>query len=65
MIRRIFTEEEVFDLELKAHGRVQFELGRSAERKRIIALLDKLRDSEYAEVMDHNQLIALIEEEAT
>jgi gamma-glutamylcysteine synthetase len=65
MIRRIFTEEEVFDLELKAHGRVQYELGRSAERERIIELLDKLRDSEYAEVMDHNQLIALIEEEVT
>ena len=63
MIRRIFTEEEVFDLELKAHGQVQYDLGRSAERERIIALLDKLRDSEYAEVMDHDQLILLIKEE--
>jgi hypothetical protein len=36
MIRRIFTEEEVFDLELKAHGQVQYDLGRSAERERII-----------------------------
>jgi hypothetical protein len=63
MIRRIFTEEEVFDLELKAHGRVQYDLGRSDEHERIIALLDKLRDSEYAEVMDHDQLISLIKEE--
>jgi hypothetical protein len=39
MIRRIFTEEEVFDLELKAHGRVQYDLGGSAERERIITLI--------------------------
>jgi len=63
MIRRIFTEEEVFDLELKAHGQVQHDLGRSAERERIIALLDKLRDSEYSEVMTHDDLVALIKEE--
>lgn len=39
MIRRIFTEEEVFDLELKAHGQVQYDLGRSDERERIITLI--------------------------
>lgn len=44
MIRRIFTEEEVFDLELKAHGRVQYDLGRSDERLHIIALLEEYLD---------------------
>ena len=63
MIRRIFTEEEVFDLELKAHGRVQFELGRSAERKRIIALLEGADIYERPVVLDRDQLISLIEGE--
>jgi hypothetical protein len=40
MTKRIFTEEEVFELELKANGRVQYDLGRSAERERILALLE-------------------------
>jgi hypothetical protein len=44
MIRRIFTEEEVFDLELKAHGQVQYDLGLSAERLHIIALLEEYFD---------------------
>jgi hypothetical protein len=60
MIRRIFTEEEVFDLELKAHGQVQYDLGRSDERERIIALIESSkvgghRDAEY--------LVALIKGE--
>ena len=39
MIRRIVQEEEeVFDLELKAHGNVQRDLGRSAERERVLRL---------------------------
>jgi hypothetical protein len=59
MIRRIFTEEEVFDLELKAHGRVQFELGRSAERKRIIALIESKDEWHYA-FSDVSDIIALI-----
>jgi hypothetical protein len=33
------------------------------ERERIIALLDKLRDSEYAEVMTHDDIVALIKGE--
>lgn len=62
MIRRIFTEEEVFDLELKAHGRVQYDLGRSDERERIIALLKTLiGDSEAAIYVD--EFIALIKGE--
>jgi hypothetical protein len=39
MIRRIFQEEEVFNIELKAHG-AGSELGRSAERRRIIDLME-------------------------
>jgi hypothetical protein len=34
--------------------------GAQQERERIIALLEKLRDSEYAEVMTHDDLVALI-----
>jgi DNA polymerase III alpha subunit len=37
--------------------------GAQQERKRIIAMLEKLRDSEYAEVMTHDDLIALIKGE--
>jgi hypothetical protein len=46
-----FKNEEEFDLYVK---------GAWDERARILALLEKLRDSEYAEVMTHDDLIALI-----
>jgi hypothetical protein len=59
MIRRIFTEEEVFELELKAHGRVQYDLGRSAERERIIALIEAKDEWHYA-FSDVSDIIALI-----
>jgi hypothetical protein len=59
MIRRIFTEEEVFDLELKAHGRVQYDLGCSAERERIIALIEAKDEWHYA-FSDVSDIIALI-----
>ena len=62
MIRRIFTEEEVFDLELKAHGRVQYDLGRSAERERIIALIEAKDEWHYA-FSDVSDIIALIKGE--
>jgi hypothetical protein len=32
------------------------------ERRRIIAILEKLRDSEYAEVMSHEDVIHLIKD---
>jgi hypothetical protein len=34
--------------------------GTRKERERIISLLEKLRDSEYAEVMTHDDLVKLI-----
>lgn len=34
--------------------------GTRKERERIIALLEKLRDSEYTEVMTHDDLVKLI-----
>ena len=37
--------------------------GTRRERERIIKLLEKLRDSEYAEVMTHDDLVALIKGE--
>jgi hypothetical protein len=37
-----------------------FKNGVSAERERIVELLTKLRDSEYAEVMTHDDVINLI-----
>lgn len=40
MSRRTFTEEEVFNLELKAHN-AGAESGRNDERRRIIALLEQ------------------------
>jgi len=59
MIRRIFTEEEVFDLELKAHGRVQYDLGRNAERERILAIIEAKDEWHYA-FSDVSDIIALI-----
>jgi hypothetical protein len=61
MIRRIFQEEEVFNLELKAHN-AGAENGRSAERRRILALL-----SDDAEIWNSENLqadlVALIKKE--
>jgi hypothetical protein len=37
-----------------------FKNGVSGERERIVGLLTKLRDSEYAEVMTHDDVIKLI-----
>ena len=56
MIRRIFTEEEVFDLELKAHGQVQYDLGRSDERESIIAMLEGLRERYNLGSMNLNEI---------
>jgi hypothetical protein len=50
-----FKTEEELDLYVK---------GAWDERRRIIALLEDLRDSEYAEVITHDDLIALITEES-
>jgi hypothetical protein len=58
IINTFIEEQEAFNLELKAHGRVQYDLGRSAERERIIALLE-----ETAYCGSHNDLIALIKGE--
>lgn len=33
---------------------------RSKERERIVALLNKLRDSEYAEIMTHEDLVEIV-----
>lgn len=46
------------DLEYK--NQYWIDLGVNRERERIIALLDKLRDSEYAEVMTHDDIVAII-----
>ena len=58
MIRRIFQEEEVFNLELKAHG-AGSELGRSAERERILGILkNRIVDLESCQKMDNCQNLA-------
>ena len=51
-----FTEEEIFNLELKAHGQVQYDLGRSAERERLVTLLEQVitekTDAQYGADFD-------------
>jgi len=37
-----------------------FKNGILAERERVVELLTKLRDSEYAEVMTHDDVISII-----
>jgi len=68
IINTFIEEQEAFNLELKAYGRVQYDLGRSAERERIIALAENKvcfdnRDSgecEHSACYGMLDLIALI-----
>ena len=41
----------------------KFNEGVKAERERVVNLLTKLRDSEYAEVMTHDDVISIIMED--
>jgi hypothetical protein len=52
MCRRTYAEEEVFNLELKAHG-AGAEAGRNAERRRIMKLWETEMECSCEEPMQH------------
>lgn len=57
-----WEEEFPIDADLAIVREVE-ERGAKRERERIITLLEELRDSEYAEVMTHDDVVALIKGE--
>jgi hypothetical protein len=50
MTKRVFQEEEVFNLELKAHN-AGARVGRNSERRRIVEILNKYANADCPETL--------------
>ena len=63
MTKRVFKEEEVFNIELRAHN-AGAEVGRKTERRRILEILNKYANTECPEALCNSVCECFAKQEA-